>query len=226
MSSSTETGRVLRAAATAGAAGVPMPDLTHGSWTRWGGDSVRGDEVTEQLLDQLAETTRAAARAQGYATGWAEGRHQAETAVRREAERAEHDRTAREEQRRAEHEAALTALRSAAAALRSELVEVCRAVDDQAAGLALLLTRELVGRAEPDTGHVLARVSGVLPDQPVLRVRLHPTVAVLAGDLRDQGVAVVADPDLAPRDAVVESDDHVVDLRVDRALARLTEVLA
>ena len=44
-----------------------------------------------------------------------------------------------------------------------------------------------------------------------------------AFDARD--VSVVADPELARGDVVVTADDHVVDGRVDAALARVREVL-
>jgi flagellar assembly protein FliH len=38
-------------------------------------------------------------------------------------------------------------------------------------------------------------------------------------------VIVVADHSLAPADAVAELDDHLLDLRVDRALDRVREAL-
>ena len=50
---------------------VAHPELRVGNWTRLGGSTVLGDQVTESMLDVLAERTRDAARAQGYATGWA-----------------------------------------------------------------------------------------------------------------------------------------------------------
>ncbi|MFC6288139.1 FliH/SctL family protein [Nocardioides sp. GCM10027113] len=228
MSSSTDPAplRVVRPAPSAAATGLPMPDLRTGRWTRLGADAVLGDDVTEQLLDGLAESTRSAARAQGYAVGWAEGRREAEAAAQQltvdVAARAE----AEERRREAEHQEALAALAAAATALRERTAEVCAAVDEQAATLALELTTELVGRAAADAAeHAVRRVVGLLPDHPVARVRLHPDVAATAADLREQGVTVVADPSLGRGDALVEADTHVVDLRLDTALDRLREVL-
>ncbi len=224
MSSSTEL-RVLRGLSSDDATELRMPELRHGTWTRLGDGAVRGDDATELLLDRLAGATREAARAQGYAVGWAEGRHAAVAAAQAEAEQAASEAAAHEERRRVEHAAAVAALRAAAEHLHGELGRVCRAVDEQASGLALELTRELVGSAVPDAEHVLARVLGLLPDHPVVRVRLHPEVAADAGELRGHGVSVVADPQLGRGDAVVEADDHVVDLRTAEALTRLREVL-
>lgn len=174
----------------------------------------------------VVETTRAAARSQGYAVGWAEGRRDAEAAVRAETDDLVRAAAAREERRADEHAAALAALRRAAESLHDQVSGTCRRVDEQAGRLALELTRTLVGAATPDPEHVLARVTGLLPEHPLSTVRLHPDVAAGADDLRAFGVAVVADRALGRADAVASADDHVVDLRVDEALERLREVLA
>ncbi len=227
MSSSTSAARVLRGDASTDATGLLMPELRSGSWTRWGNGAVRGDDVTEQLLSTLAESTRQAARAQGYSVGWADGRRDAEASVREAAAETARRTAAEEVRREAEHAAALTALREAADQLVARVDDVCRTVDGQAAELALELTRELVGRAAPEAAsHAVERVLGLLPDHPVVRVRFHPAVAACAGALRDRGVVVLPDPDLGPADAVVEADEYVVDLRVGAALDRLRDVLS
>lgn len=227
MSSSTETPRLLRGVSSEHATGLRMPELSGSGWSRFGDDAAMGDEVTERLLEHLAESTRGAARAQGYAVGWAEGRREAEAAAATEAEQLALREADVAERREAEHAAAVAALREAAALLEQQVTHVCHRVDEQATGLALELTRELVGGALPDAGaHTVRRVLGVLPDHPVVRVRLSPSVAAEAGELRTHGVTVVPDPALGPADAVVEADDHVVDLRVGRALDRLREVLS
>lgn len=171
------------------------------------------------------ETTHDAARAQGYAVGWAQGRRDAEAAARAEADELVRASTAREEQRDAELVAAVAALHEAAAAAHELLADACRRVDEQAGVLVLELTRTLVGAVEPEPAHVLDRVLGLLPGHAIACVRLHPEVAAVAGDLTDRGILVVADPALGRADAVAQADDHVVDLRVDDALARLAEVL-
>ncbi|MDR7252838.1 flagellar assembly protein FliH [Nocardioides sp. BE266] len=188
---------------------------------------VRPFPMTGLRLPDLTtvETTHDAARAQGYAVGWAQGRREAEAAVRAEADELARTAAAREEQRDLELVAALGALRETASAAHALLADACRRVDEQAGALALELTRTLVGAVEPDPAHVLDRVLGLLPAHAVASVRLHPEVAALAGDLTDAGVLVVADPSLGRADAVAQADDHVVDLRVDEALARLAEVL-
>lgn len=201
MSSSTEARPVPEAAVLPPVAPLRMPDL------------------------RSVETTREAARAQGYAVGWAQGRREAEASARSAAEDLAADAAARESRRDAEHTAAVAALHETARAAHDLLAAACRRVDDQAAALALELTRTLVGAAHPDPAHVLERVVGLVPEHPVVSVRLHPDVAALAGDLRELSIAVVEDPALGRADAVVHADDHVVDLRVDEALARLSRVL-
>ena len=204
--------------ADAGPAPAPLPDLGAGRWERWA--------VAGQVTDPLSGTDRDAARAQGYAVGWAEGRRDAEAGLRAERQLEAERQAAADATRRTEHAAAVRALCDAAERLGVALTEVCGRVDAQAARLALDLTRELVGRAPTDGDHVLDRVRALLPDHPVVRVRMHPDVAAAAGDLRDRGVAVVADLTLGHSDALVEADDHVLDLRVAEALDRLAEVLA
>lgn len=189
-------------------------------------------EVRPLALDGLrlpelraVEATHDTARAQGYAVGWAQGRREAEAAVRAQAEELASTAAARESERDVELVAARAALHEAAAAAHELLAAACRRVDEQAGALALELTRTLVGALEPDPAHVLGRVLGLLPEHAVASVHLHPDVAAVAGDLADHGVRVVADPTLGRADAVAHADDHVVDLRVDEALARLAEVL-
>lgn len=174
---------------------------------------------------KTVEATHASARAQGYAVGWAQGRREAEAAVRAETEQLFTATAASEARREAEHAAAVAALREAAVAAGRAMAEACHRVDDQASILALELTRELVGTLGVDPVHLLDRVIGLLPQHEVVSVHLNPAVAVIAGDLRDQGIAVVADPTLGVGDAIAHTADHVVDLRVAEAVARLAEVL-
>ncbi|KQV63234.1 hypothetical protein ASC64_16590 [Nocardioides sp. Root122] len=174
---------------------------------------------------RAVETTRETARAQGYAVGWAQGRREAEAAVRAETDELARTTAVREAQREADQALAVEALRRATHAAQELLAAACLRVDEQATALALELTRTLLGVLDPDPAHVLARVTGLLPEHAVGSVRLHPEVAVLAGDLTDLGILVLADSSLGRADAVAQADDHVVDLRVDEALARVAEVL-
>ena len=202
---------------------LETPELRTGQWTRFGSERVLGDAVTEHALSALAETTRAAARSQGYSVGWAEGQRHARELAAGEATEAEELRLRAERVRADEHAAALDALATAAAELRAATAQVCASVEDQASELAWALTNELVGHQLSTNGvDAVRRVLKLLPDEPVVLVRLHPDVAAGAGDL---GVPVLADSSLGRGDALVEASDHVLDLRLEGALARVREAL-
>ena len=207
---------------------LATPELRVGTWTRFGGTAVLGDAVTEQTLSVLAETTRSAARSQGYAVGWSEGRQAAARAATTAAALvAEEHRTA-ELQRDTEHRAAVDALMSAAAQVRETLAGLAARVDEQAATLAFDLATELVGH-EVRTGSaadVVRRVLAAAPPETAATVRLHPdAISPATQDLTDRGLVVVADPSLQPGDAVIETDETAVDLRLTTALERIREAL-
>ncbi len=238
MSSSTDAGpgtgtsAVLRGATADAASAMGTPELRSGSWTRFGDRSVLGDVVTEQVLSGLAESTRSAARSQGYTVGWAEGRREAAVEAAALAAVVEEQRHLAEERRDVEHRAAVAALTAAAAELQHTLADVSVRVEDQALLLARELTETLVMhelRLSPDLGEdVVRRALAVLPSGLPVTLRLHPTVcdAAAVHGLDQQGVSVVPDASLHPGDAVIEADDHVVDLCIGTALARLREVLS
>ncbi len=212
-----------------GVTALPVPELRSGHWTRLGSSELLGDAVTEMALNGLAEAARNAAQTQGYAAGWAEGRREAAEAARRRAEDDARARAEAEARREEEHRTAIAALEAAAAGLAEGVTEVCARVEDQASRLAIELVTVLLGhelRVE-SAADVVARVLEVLPAGPAAEVRLHPTHAAAAAcaELRGHGARVVADPTLAIGDAVVEASDHVVDLRLEDALARLDKAL-
>lgn len=206
---------------------LTTPELRTGVWTRFGAGNVLGDEITEGTLAALAESTRTAANSQGYSVGWTEGQRAAREAVRLEAVAAEQQRLEAEERREQEHQAAVSALELAAARLNEAVAEVCTRIETQATELAWELTCELAGRevACADSADVVRRVLALLPSEPVARVRLHPQDAAAADALTADGIVVVADPTISRGDALVEAEDHVLDLRLDTALARVREVL-
>lgn len=205
------------------------PDLRTGVWTRLGDPSVLGDAVTEAALGSLAEATRTAARAQGYAVGWAQGRQEALTQAEADALVVAEEALLAEERREAEHREALAALQHAASELRGVIGAVCERIGQEATDLAFEVTRTLVGHelavvADPGAD-VVRRVVSALPGHAV-QVRLHPSlVSSATAALADHGVRVTADPALLPSDALVETEDAVLDLRVGAALDRLREVL-
>lgn len=205
------------------------PDLRSGVWTRLGTSGVMGDGVTEDILDTLADRTRAAAQAQGYALGWVKGVREAEAAAAQARTDAGETLARNETRREAEHAAAVTALHQAARTLESLTATVCERLQDQAVELAWAVTAEIVGHqaASQTPEDVVRRVLDVLPEGPVAVVRLHPSVArsVAVAEL-PAGVSVTADAAMNPADALVELDDHVLDLRIEQALARVREALA
>lgn len=223
MSSSPEAA----AATVAPLLALATPELRSGEWTRFGAGNVLGDRVTEGTLAALAESTRTAASSQGYVVGWAEGQRAAREAVRLEAEAAEGARLHAESVRAAEHAAAISALDAAATLLNHAVAEVCDRIESRASELAWELTRELVGHevTSADGVDVVRRVLALLPTEPVARVRLHPQDAAGADALTTDGIVVVADSTLQRGDALVEAEDHVLDLRLDTALARVREAL-
>jgi flagellar assembly protein FliH len=227
MTSSSEE-LVIRAEQAGLATPLVTPDLSTGAWTRWGAPGVRGDAVTEDVLATLADRTRAAAQAQGYAVGWAKGVREAEAAAR-EARVAEQAQRSRDEARReSEHGAAVAALREAARRLEELTTSTCTRLEDQATELALAVTAEVLGTSAAGQAaeDVVRRALAVLPDEAVATVRLHPSVARSATTDLPVGVCVVADPGMGPADALVELSDHVIDLRIEQALARVREALA
>lgn len=223
---------VVKGADAAAALAVANPELRAGRWTRLGERSVLGDTATEQTLDALAETTRAAAQSLGYATGWAQGQRAANTAARHESELASAALTRAESHRQAEHECALAALKQAATLLQDAVAHVCEQVEERATGLAMELTATLVGhdvaRATDPGALVLRRALGLLPTEPFVRLRVHPDAAVASAvvDLAERGVSVIADATLGRCDALVESADELIDLRISTALDRVREVLS
>lgn len=229
MTSSSESVLVIRGEHAGLATPLPTPDLRSGAWTRLGAIGVRGDSVTEDTLDTLAERTRAAAHAQGYAVGWTKGVREAEAAAERAYLAEQTLQAEAEASRAAAHAAAVAALRAAASTLQHLTASVCERLEDQSTELAWAVTTAVLGHgAAHDTApDVVRRVLSVLPEGPMANVRLHPSVArsTAIAEL-PSCVTVIADHDMGPADAVVELADHVVDLRIDQALARVREVLA
>jgi flagellar assembly protein FliH len=204
---------------TPGLTPLPTPELRAGVWTRFGATTVLGDEVTEQTLHALAESTRTAARSQGYAVGWAEGQRAAREAADQDARaHAETSRLA-EEERVGEHRAAVRALELAAARLHETVAEVCGRLESRVSALAGDLTETILGELRHDVDAV-RRALALAPEGEPVAIRVHPSAVAEAA-----GVRVIADPSLLPGDALVEYDDHVLDLRITTALERVREVL-
>jgi flagellar assembly protein FliH len=207
-------------------------DLRDGEWTRFGISSVLGDPATEATLRRLAERSRDAARAQGFAAGWAEG-------LRASAQRSS---MAYGEQTRAlQHrsDTLLAAQRSALSALQEAVgrcadttsalhAELTAAAVDLALQIAeAVLGRELEIATDPGSDALRRALVGIPIDVPVI-VRLHPAdLDVLDRDVvADRPVTFVADATITSGDALVETEDGIVDAGIAAALERVREVLA
>ncbi len=209
-----------------------LPDLRSGRWTRLGNREVLGDQVTESTLAALAEDARVAARAQGYAAGWAEGRRtflaQVAAAEREHAAR----RAAEEDRARVEHRAATMALATAVDEAQTEVRRTRDLLAARAVDLALQIAEAVLGRelelaADPGAD-ALRRAVELLPVDVPVTVRLHPAdrAQLDAGVLGNRSVRLVDDSALGRGDAVVETEEQVVDATIGAALARVREVLA
>jgi flagellar assembly protein FliH len=235
MSSSSRrtSGAVIRNGTAATARPLDQRELRSGDWTRYGDGTVFGDPATEHTLANLADNVRAAAQAQGYATGWAEGRRKAEAEARELALETAAAISAAEARREAEHRDAVAALELAAHRLHDTVEQARMAVIEQGTDLAYALVRELLDRELSDNAaaaeYVIHRVLSTMPPaETIVAVHLHPSAvdAPAAGALVQLGLELVADATLGLADALVETPEHVLDLRISAALDRVREVLA
>ena len=90
-----------------------------------------------------------------------------------------------------------------------------------------MLGREVATAADPGAD-ALRRAMALVDAQVAVTVRMNPedrsTLDPAASDSRT--VMVVDDPSLSRGDAVVETDDTVVDATIESAMERVREVLA
>lgn len=179
-----------------------------------------------------------AGRAEGFAAGYAAGAREAARVAQEDAARA---RAAQEARRAAAQDAldrALAVLAAAATAAAARTVPVVHDVEARLHEAALDLATAVLGveladharGARAALARVLAHVEGTEP----VTVRLHPAdLAALpaaadatgAAPTVPDGVTLVADPTLAPGDAVADLPDGYLDARLDRAVARARAAL-
>jgi len=193
-------------------------------------DLLDGPEAVDEVLcrsvlaDRVARATedaRALGRAEGLDLGRREAREEADARERRHYE---------------EHRAAMLSLDAAVARVDALAAEAMAAVATRVTGLALLLVEEILGResrlsADPG-GDAVARALATAPPGRKVRVRLHPTHAEAAatgapGAAAGSGGRVegVADPAVAPGDAVAELDPGWIDAGLASAMERVRAVL-
>jgi flagellar assembly protein FliH len=184
-------------------------------------------------VDAVREGERDQARTAGYAAGYAAGAREAARVAAAEAVRLEWLRREDGVRRSGEHEAAVAVLarvtRAAAARTAPVLADAERAVHAAALELASVVLGCELADGEHSARTALARVLAD-PQVPGLHtVRLHPRdldALRAAGGVPDvAGVQLVADPTLAPGDAVGQHPDGYLDARVATALARARAAL-
>jgi flagellar assembly protein FliH len=190
-----------------------------------------------QLAPEVVEQLRAEAQSAGYAAGWAEGRRAAELAAReaREAFAAESAAIAAAQEEVARR--VLGALAGAVDRFEQRAIPSVETMQAQLVDAAFALAESIVGRelatAEDPGRDANVRALAFCPPGRSAVARLHPMdAATLPGTAVVEGrdVVVVADPALAPGDAVVECDASTVESRItagqDRARAAVTALTA
>ncbi|QNE36263.1 FliH/SctL family protein [Leifsonia shinshuensis] len=169
------------------------------------------------------------ARARGFAAGYSEGLRRAE------AEFAEAERVRLQHWQAAEAESAaatrraLAALAAAAEGVRALAVPVVATADDALVEAALALAEAILQR-EVAEGHVeaadtLRRVIAATPAGELVSVRMHPDDAAAVAQEVGALPEIVADPSIAPGDAVAVLRDGWLDARIDAGLERARTVL-
>lgn len=179
-------------------------------------------------VDSARDADRDRAHAAGYAAGYAGGAREAARAAAAAAVRGEELRVAAEERRSVEHTAAVAALAraTAAAAVRTApvLADAERALHAAAFELATVVLGCELADGEHSARAALARVldDPLVPGVQTVRMSARDLDALrAAGGLPDvAGLELVADPTLAPGDAIGRHPDGYLDARITTALAR------
>lgn len=176
------------------------------------------------------EAAEEQARTRGHAAGYAAGLRAAEVALDRErrAEAAERAAVAALAHERAEAHAAL--LRAAVASINSRTAPVLDEAHQLIAHGAIDLAEAIIGIELSDAPRAArAAVTRALRDVDpavVLVVRMNPsTLAALEDDCVVEGISYVADPSIAPGDAVTDFSEGYLDARISSAIARARTAL-
>ncbi|MGV8978415.1 MAG: FliH/SctL family protein [Cellulomonas sp.] len=183
--------------------------------------------------DPVRDADRDRAHAAGYAAGYAGGAREAARAANAEAVRGQEHRAAAEERRSVEHAAAVAALaratQAAAARTAPVLADAERALHAAAFELATVVLGCELADGEHSARAALARVldDPQVPGIQTVRLSLRDLDALrAAGGVPDiAGLELVADPTLAPGDAIGRHPDGYLDARITTALDRARTVL-
>ena len=188
---------------------------------------LRYPTITTAGLEE--ETERA--RIRGHAAGYAAGLRAAEADSAADTARARAERAALREDAIAALTAALGALEGAARQLGARQAPVLAEADESLTAAAIELAESIIGHelqpGEASARAALDRALACVEPEAILAVRLSPVdLAVLdAHEISAPELRFVADPTLAPGDAVVEVASGRIDARIraslDRARAEL-----
>jgi flagellar assembly protein FliH len=178
--------------------------------------------------------THEAARAAGFAAGYAAGARQAAADAAQEAARVASARAEAAAAAAAALADALEVLRSAAAAARARTVPVLAEAEALLHAGALELARAVLGVELDDADRSATAALARVLDRPhapeAVTIHLHPrdlaALRACGADEVPDGVELVADPSLAPGDAVSRHPDGFLDARIGAALERAAAALA
>ncbi|GAB2476647.1 FliH/SctL family protein [Jatrophihabitans fulvus] len=188
---------------------------------------------TAAVPEAVLADARRAARSAGYADGYAHGAGVARLRAEAEAaaEQARCERAAALV--RAEAERALQAVHQAQRELAGRTAVTLADVEHLVLDTAFRIAEQIVGRSvadDPQRGRsAVARALALVPEgHDEVTVALYPddlAALTAAGTTPPEGVRLVADPSLAPGDAIATADATTVDARIAAGLARVREVL-
>jgi flagellar assembly protein FliH len=188
--------------------------------------------VFPRLRDTALDAERDRARRRGYADGHAEGFRAAAEAASATAAEAEARRAAREAELRGAVAQAVATLQTAAAALTVRACELAATAQDRvhahAVELAAVILAGELAVGETAATSAVRRALAAADDADVREVRLNAAdLAVLERlGVQPEGVALVADDELARGDAVAILDDGFVDARIGAAVERARQAVA
>jgi flagellar assembly protein FliH len=198
--------------------------------------SVRFDAGFAQhaaLPADVVEKLRSEAQSAGYAAGWAEGRQAAELAAREAREAFAAEAAAIADATEEGARLVLGAVADAVARFEQRATPAVENLEDQLVEAAFMLAEHIIGRelataAEPGRD-AIARALAFAPPGRGAAVRLNPADAATlppgTTTVEGRDVVVVADPALAPGDAVVECEASTIESRLDAAMERARQAL-
>ncbi|GIG22619.1 hypothetical protein Cch01nite_33430 [Cellulomonas chitinilytica] len=183
-----------------------------------------------RVVDRAASDS---ARAEGFAAGFAAGAREAARVAELHAKEALAARLAQESEAAAVTTHALDVLATCAAAARARTEPVVADVQARLQLAALELAEALLGVELADDERsgraALTRALRRADEIEAVTVRLHPrdldALRAAGADSPRDGLVLVADPTLAPGDAVAEHTDGYLDARLTSAVARARAAL-